>query len=221
MKCVVDSSDDPGIDMTDLLLLLHGEGYTFDQAGDGSIEVFIPVESGGVKFDFESTNLGLRSALNGKLNVAHISVFDGDATVASWKVPTPGLSELKDLLGDFEAFGGDASDTIAAAVRILNSYFDGFNVVAVNDSADAPRTDCIFPKDSPDVNDGKCHFPLNSLARGRAALAYASRYMELPAWYSGSMSLDEFVKHIADEVKKAYPSIEVTAAGEEAGAQTK
>lgn len=221
MKWVVDSSDDPGIDMTDLLLLLHGEGYTFDQAGDGSIEVFIPVESGGVKFVFESTNLGLRSALNGKLNVAHISVFDGDATVASWKVPTPGLSELKDLLGDFEAFGGDASDTIAAAVRILNSYFDGFNVVAVNDSADAPRTDCIFPKDSPDVNDGKCHFPLNSLARGRAALAYASRYKELPAWYSGSMSLDEFVKHIADEVKKAYPSIEVTAAGEEAGAQTK
>lgn len=221
MKWVVDSSDDPGIDMTDLLLLLHGEGYTFDQAGDGSIEVFIPVESGGVKFDFESTNLGLRSALNGKLNVAHISVFDGDATVASWKVPTPGLSELKDLLGDFEAFGGDASDTIAAAVRILNSYFDGFNVVAVNDSADAPRTDCIFPKDSPDVNDGKCHFPLNSLARGRAALAYASRYKELPAWYSGSMSIDEFVKHIADEVKKAYPSIEVTAAGEEAGAQTK
>lgn len=91
----------------------------------------------------------------------------------------------------------------------------------VVDSSAAPRTDCIFPKDSPDVNDGKCHFPLNSLARGRAALAYASRYKELPAWYSGSMSLDEFVKHIADEVKKAYPSIEVTAAGEEAGAQTK
>lgn len=91
----------------------------------------------------------------------------------------------------------------------------------VVDSSDAPRTDCIFPKDSPDVNDGKCHFPLNSLARARAALAYASRYKELPAWYSGSMSLDEFVKHIADEVKKAYPSIEVTAAGEEAGAQTK
>lgn len=91
----------------------------------------------------------------------------------------------------------------------------------VVDSSDAPRTDCVFPKDSPDVNDGKCHFPLNSLARGRAALAYASRYKELPAWYSGSMSLDEFVKHIADEVKKAYPSIEVTAAGEEAGAQTK
>lgn len=91
----------------------------------------------------------------------------------------------------------------------------------VVDSSDAPRTDCIFPKDSPDVNDGKCHFPMNSLARGRAALAYASRYKELPAWYSGSMSLDEFVKHIADEVKKAYPSIDVTAAGEEAGAQTK
>lgn len=91
----------------------------------------------------------------------------------------------------------------------------------VVDSSDAPRTDCVFPKDSPDVNDGKCHFPLNSLARGRAALAYASRYKELPAWYSGSMSLDEFVKHIADEVKKAYPSIEVTAAGEEARAQTK
>lgn len=210
MKWVVDSSDDPGIDMTDLLLLLHGEGYTFDQAGDGSIEVFIPVESGGVKFDFESTNLGLRSALNGKLNVAHISVFDGDATVASWKVPTPGLSELKDLLGDFEAFGGDASDTIAAAVRILNSYFDGFNVVAVNDSADAPRTDCIFPKDSPDVNDGKCHYPLNSLARARAAIAYANKMTEKPTWYSGDLDVAGLVKKIVNAAKAAYPSIDVS-----------
>ena len=73
-----------------------------------------------------------------------------------------------------------------------------------------PRRDFIFPADSTVVNDGKGHFPLNSLARGRAALAFVARYDKLPKWYSGDMDLEAFKAHVRSEVKKAYPSIEVS-----------
>lgn len=79
----------------------------------------------------------------------------------------------------------------------------------VKDSADEPRADFIFPADSSDVNDGKGHYPLNSVARGRAALSYAARTKKLPEWYSGDMSLEEFKKHIQDTVQKTFPSIKV------------
>lgn len=73
-----------------------------------------------------------------------------------------------------------------------------------------PRRDFIFPADSTVVTDGKGHFPLNSLARGRAALAFVARYDKLPKWYSGDMDLEAFKAHVRSEVKKAYPSIEVS-----------
>lgn len=81
---------------------------------------------------------------------------------------------------------------------------------SVVDSKELPRRDFVFPADSTMVNDGKGHFPLNSLNRGRAALAFVARYDKLPKWYSGDMSLEEFKDHVRSEVKKAYPSIEVS-----------
>lgn len=80
----------------------------------------------------------------------------------------------------------------------------------VVDSSDASRTDCIFPKDSPDVNDGKCHYPLNSLARARAAIAYANKMTEKPTWYSGDLDVAGLVKKIVNAAKAAYPSIDVS-----------
>lgn len=80
----------------------------------------------------------------------------------------------------------------------------------VVDSSDAPRTDCVFPKDSPDVNDGKCHYPLNSLARARAAIAYANKMTDKPAWYSGDLDVAGLVKKIVNAAKAAYPSIDVS-----------
>lgn len=80
---------------------------------------------------------------------------------------------------------------------------------AEKDSKAAPRTDFIFPASSADVNDGEGHYPLNSIARGRAALAMAAKTKSLPKWYSGKMSLEEFKKFIRDKVQKAFPSIEV------------
>ena len=72
------------------------------------------------------------------------------------------------------------------------------------------RSDFVFPADSSDVNDGKGHFPLNSLRRARAAIAYANKYRELPTWYSGDLDLKGFVDKIVSEVKKQYPSIEIS-----------
>lgn len=72
------------------------------------------------------------------------------------------------------------------------------------------RSDFVFPADSSDVNDGKGHFPLNSLRRARAAIAYANKYQELPTWYSGDLDLKGFVNKIVSEVKKQYPSIEIS-----------
>lgn len=72
------------------------------------------------------------------------------------------------------------------------------------------RSDFVFPVDSSDVNDGKGHFPLNSLRRARAAIAYANKYQELPTWYSGDLDLKGFVNKIVSEVKKQYPSIEIS-----------
>lgn len=79
-----------------------------------------------------------------------------------------------------------------------------------SDSTSAERSDFIFPASSGVVNDGKGHYPLNSVARGRAALAMAAKTKTLPTWYSGDMSLSEFKKHIRSEVQKAFPSIEVS-----------
>lgn len=72
------------------------------------------------------------------------------------------------------------------------------------------RSDFVFPADSSDVNDGKGHFPLNSLRRARAAIAYANKYRELPTWYSGDLDLQGFVDKIVSAVKKQYPSIEIS-----------
>lgn len=79
----------------------------------------------------------------------------------------------------------------------------------VYDSA-APRRNFVFPADSTMVNDGKGHFPINTLSRGRYALSAVAKYDKLPEWYAGDMDLEEFKSHVRSEVSKAYPSIEIS-----------
>lgn len=107
--------------------------------------------------------------------------------------------------GGFQLTQSDIDDGGASAANHLLAYRE-----KVEDSKELPRRDFVFPADSTMVNDGKGHFPLNSLNRGRAALAFVARYDKLPKWYSGDMSLEEFKDHVRSEVKKAYPSIEVS-----------
>ena len=70
------------------------------------------------------------------------------------------------------------------------------------------RGDVVFPAGSKSVKDDKDHFPINSKAQARNALARASQYSSVPKWYTGS--LKSLVKAVQRKVKAKYPGIETT-----------
>lgn len=155
-------------------------------------------------------------------------IWDLNSWVDAVKAAATGVQQVSD--GD----SGDLLAMVSRAVSMGYTYDKNASMVSViegaktylkehergitktegaekqSDSASAERSDFIFPASSGVVNDGKGHYPLNSVARGRAALAMAAKTKTLPAWYSGDMSLSEFKKHIRSEVQKAFPSIEVS-----------
>ncbi len=77
------------------------------------------------------------------------------------------------------------------------------------------RGDVVFPAGSKSVKDDKDHFPINSAAQARNALARANQYSSAPEWYSGS--LDSLVKRVASKVHAKYPSIKVSKAAKRPG----
>lgn len=77
------------------------------------------------------------------------------------------------------------------------------------------RGDVVFPADCKSVKDDKDHFPINSIAQARNALARVNQYTSAPSWYSGS--LDTLVKKVVSAVHKKYPSIEVSKAAKKPG----
>lgn len=77
------------------------------------------------------------------------------------------------------------------------------------------RGDVVFPAGSKSVKDEKDHFPINSVAQARNALARASQYKSAPSWYAGS--LESLVKKVSGAVKRKYPSIKVSKAAEKPG----
>jgi len=70
------------------------------------------------------------------------------------------------------------------------------------------RGDCVFPAGSSKVKDDKDHFPINSEAQARNALARANQYSASPPWYSGS--LQSLVSAVSRAVHKKYKGIEVS-----------
>ena len=70
------------------------------------------------------------------------------------------------------------------------------------------RGTVVFPAESGKVKDDKDHFPINSAAQARNALARASQYKKVPKWYNGSLS--SLVKAVQRKVKSKYSSIETT-----------
>tara|TARA_B100001123_G_scaffold111435_1_gene129643 strand:+ start:2720 stop:3190 length:471 start_codon:yes stop_codon:yes gene_type:complete len=77
------------------------------------------------------------------------------------------------------------------------------------------RGDATFPAESSKVKDDKDHFPVNSKAQAKNALARASQYKKAPSWYKGS--LDSLVKAVQRKVKSKYPSIKTTKASSTPG----
>lgn len=70
------------------------------------------------------------------------------------------------------------------------------------------RGNVVFPAESNAVNDDKDHFPINSLAQARNAIARANQYSSSPKWYNGS--LETLIKKVVGAVHKKYPSIKIS-----------
>ena len=49
------------------------------------------------------------------------------------------------------------------------------------------RGDCVFPAESPKVNDHKDHFKVNNENEARNALSRVNAYDSAPPWFNGSL----------------------------------
>jgi hypothetical protein len=98
----------------------------------------------------------------------------------------------------------------------VNESYDNTETVSIDEKKDsAPKKPAKYKnfKDEDFVfaNGGKVdgwHFPINTKARAKNALARANQFDSAPEWYSGS--LKSLVTKVANAVKKKYPDIEVT-----------
>lgn len=70
------------------------------------------------------------------------------------------------------------------------------------------RGKVVFPAESPKVKDKKDHFPINSAAQARNALARSHQFDKAPSWYKGS--LEELQAAVRRAVKKHYKDIDVS-----------
>lgn len=70
------------------------------------------------------------------------------------------------------------------------------------------RPSPIFDATHPKVTDNKDHFPIDTEARARNALARANQFKKAPSWWKGS--LQELLNAVARAVKKHYKGIEVS-----------
>ena len=77
------------------------------------------------------------------------------------------------------------------------------------------RGTVVFPAESSKVKDDKDHFPINSAAQARNALARASQYSSVPKWYKGS--LKSLVAAVQRKVRGKYKGIKTTAASKKPG----
>ena len=77
------------------------------------------------------------------------------------------------------------------------------------------RGTVVFSAKSSKVNDDKDHFPINSEAQARDALARASQYSSVPTWYKGS--LKSLVAAVQRKVRGKYKGIKTTKASKKPG----
>lgn len=70
----------------------------------------------------------------------------------------------------------------------------------------------VFESTHPKVLDNKDHFPIDTAARARNALARVNQYDEAPPWWDGS--LESLVSAVVRAVKKQYKDIDVSKAAE-------
>ena len=92
---------------------------------------------------------------------------------------------------------------------------DDFEKLAKGEAKVRSRGTCVFPAEHSSVKDNKDHFPINSEAQARNALARASQYSSAPEWYSGSLS--SLVNAVSRKVHSKYPGIQQSEASKKPG----
>lgn len=70
------------------------------------------------------------------------------------------------------------------------------------------RPSPIFQSNHPKVKDNKDHFPIDTIGRGRNALARVNQFDKAPDWWKGS--LKELKNAVVKAVAKKYPSIKIS-----------
>ena len=113
-------------------------------------------------------------------------------------------SNVEKLLGRAEKFEKIATDSLEKTAEKLDPKAKVRN-----------RGNVCVPAES--AKDKKDHFPINSEAQARNALARVNQFSSAPDWYSGS--LQGLVSLVARKVKAKYPSIEVSKDAKKPGAK--
>ena len=111
---------------------------------------------------------------------------------------------------------GPRLDKVAASLEDAGLFHLAFAVDTVANGLDKSakkkkekgRGEFVFPADHKKVLDGADHFPINTLGRGRNALARANQFDESPSWYDGSIK--SLKNTVANAVEARWGSIEVS-----------
>jgi hypothetical protein len=77
------------------------------------------------------------------------------------------------------------------------------------------RPEPIFDSKHPKIKDNKDHFPIDTEARARNALARVNQFEKSPPWYDGS--LESLVSTVTKAVRKKYKDIEISEAAKKPG----
>jgi len=107
-----------------------------------------------------------------------------------------------------ESFQSTLSQFLLNIKKELNSSVNLNEGKKDEDAKVRNRGDVVFSADSKKVTDDKDHFPINSEAQARNALARSNQYKSVPSWYKGS--LDELVKSVSNAVHKKYKGIKIS-----------
>lgn len=131
------------------------------------------------------------------------------------------LSNIDDVVGSaifgFGYKGEPVPDDIEYLAELLGvdvewHYRDGREEMRGKHASTQPkcrtRPDPVFQSTHDKVTDNKDHFPINSISRGRNALARVNQFSVAPKWWSGT--LEELKNAVRRAVHSKYPSIDIS-----------
>jgi mannose-6-phosphate isomerase-like protein (cupin superfamily) len=131
------------------------------------------------------------------------------------------IHETKEEADEAEKTGEDKPDGVTTEKLVFESLDEFIEANKLNEGKKDPkahvrnRGHVVFPAGSKSVKDDKDHFPINSEAQARNALARANQYSSAPEWYTGSVS--SLVKRVSSAVHGKYPGIKQTKASSTPG----